>query len=107
MTIWFAFVAQDSVRKVSSPLSIFLGRFSSSFSRLLKKPLQGGQTVSIDEMTGIQALERAAPSLPMKPGHVERREFEHIRHGTKALIAALIAAFDVRRCFRQGHRHHR
>src|ERR1700722_19961704 len=52
---------------------------------------QGAQTVSIDEMTGIQALERAAPSLPMKPGHVERREFEYIRHGTKALIAA----FDV------------
>lgn len=49
------------------------------------------RTVSIDEMTGIQALERAAPSLPMQPGHVERREFEYIRHGTKALIAA----FDV------------
>jgi hypothetical protein len=30
------------------------------------------QTVSIDEMTGIQALEWAAPGLPMKPGHVER-----------------------------------
>jgi len=52
---------------------------------------QGVQTVSIDEMTGIQALERAAKSLPMKPGHVERREFEYIRHGTKALIGA----FDV------------
>jgi transposase len=52
---------------------------------------QGVQTVSIDEMTGIQALERAAKSLPMKPGHVERREFECVRHGTKALIAA----FDV------------
>jgi DDE superfamily endonuclease len=52
---------------------------------------RGGQTVSIDEMTGIQALERAAKSLPMKPGHVERREFEYVRHGTKALIAA----FDV------------
>jgi hypothetical protein len=52
---------------------------------------QGGQTVSIDEMTGIQALERAAKSLSMTPGHVERREFEYIRHGTKALIAA----FDV------------
>jgi transposase len=52
---------------------------------------QGVQTVSVDEMTGIQALERAAKSLPMKPGRVERREFEYIRHGTKALIAA----FDV------------
>jgi hypothetical protein len=39
---------------------------------------QGVQTVSIDEMTGIQALERDAPSLPMKPGHAERREFEYI-----------------------------
>ena len=49
------------------------------------------RTVSIDEMTGIQALERAAPSLPMRPGKVERREFEYVRHGTQTLIAA----FDV------------
>jgi transposase len=49
------------------------------------------RTVSIDEMTGIQALERAAASLPMKPGKVERREFEYVRHGTQTLIAA----FDV------------
>jgi len=49
------------------------------------------RTVSIDEMTGIQALERAASSLPMKPGKVERREFEYIRHGTQTLIAS----FDV------------
>ena len=42
-------------------------------------------------MTGIQALERAAPPLPMKPGHVERREFEYVRHGTQCLIAA----FDI------------
>jgi hypothetical protein len=48
-------------------------------------------TVSIDEMTGVQALERTAPSLPMLPGKVERREFEYIRHGTQTLIAA----FDV------------
>jgi hypothetical protein len=40
-------------------------------------------------MTGTQALERAAASLPMKPGKVERREFEYIRHGTQTLIAAL------------------
>ena len=47
--------------------------------------------MSVDEMTGIQALERIAPSLPIKPGKVERREFEYVRHGTQALIAA----FDV------------
>jgi transposase len=49
------------------------------------------RTVSIDEMTGIQALERIAPGLPMVPGKVERREFEYRRHGTQTLIAA----FDV------------
>jgi len=48
-------------------------------------------TVSLDEMTGIQALERRAPNLPMRPGAVERREFEYVRHGTRTLIAG----FDV------------
>ena len=64
------------------------------------------RTVSIDEMTGIQALERAAASLPMKPGKVERREFEYIRHGTQTLIAS----FDVVTGEVQGtvgHRFHR
>lgn len=48
---------------------------------------QGAHVVSTDEMTGIQALERAAPTLPMRPGRVERREFEYVRHGTQCLIA--------------------
>ena len=42
-------------------------------------------------MTGIQALERQAPDLPMRPGKRERKEFEYIRHGTQTLIAS----FDV------------
>jgi transposase len=50
------------------------------------------RTVSVDEMTGIQALERIAPALPMQPGKVERREFEYVRHGTQALIAYLDVA---------------
>jgi hypothetical protein len=53
--------------------------------------LAGVRTVSLDEMTGIQALERSAPTLPMGPGAVERREFEYVRHGTQTLIAG----FDV------------
>ena len=48
---------------------------------------QGGHVMSTDEQTGIQALERAAPTLPMKPGLVERPEYEYIRHGTQCLIA--------------------
>lgn len=43
-------------------------------------------TVSVDEMTGVQALERAAPTLPMQRGRCERREFEYLRHGTQTLI---------------------
>src|SRR5262245_40196532 len=38
-------------------------------------------------MTGIQALERIAPTKPMTPGREERREFEYERHGTQCLIA--------------------
>lgn len=51
----------------------------------------GVHIVSTDEMTGIQALERIAPTHPMQPGQVERREFEYVRHGTQSLIAN----FDV------------
>jgi putative transposase len=42
--------------------------------------------MSTDELTGVQALERQHPGLPMAPGKVERREFEYIRHGTRSLI---------------------
>lgn len=48
---------------------------------------QGVHVVSTDEMTGIQALERAHPTQPMRIGRVERREFEYVRHGTLSLIA--------------------
>jgi len=42
--------------------------------------------VSTDELTGVQALERKHPDLPLAPGKVQRREFEYIRHGTRAFI---------------------
>ena len=48
---------------------------------------QGDYTMSVDEMTGIQALERKHPTKPMRPGLVERPEFEYERHGTLTLIA--------------------
>jgi len=47
----------------------------------------GIHVVSTDEKSGIQALERAAPTLPMRPGQVERQEFAYNRHGTQCLIA--------------------
>jgi len=47
----------------------------------------GERVLSTDEMTGIQALERTHPTLPMGPGRPERREFEYERHGTQTLTA--------------------
>jgi hypothetical protein len=52
---------------------------------------QGERIISNDELTGVQALERKPPGLPLRPGKVERREFEYIRHGTLAFIVN----FDV------------
>jgi transposase-like protein len=53
---------------------------------------RGELTFSVDEMTGIQALERIAPDHPMKPGQPVRREFEYERHGTLSLLAGLEVA---------------
>jgi len=44
--------------------------------------------MNIDELTGVQALERKHPGLPMAPGKVERIEFEYIRHGTCSFIVS-------------------
>jgi transposase len=52
---------------------------------------KGEHTVSVDEMTGIQALERIAPSKPMASGKPQRLEYEYRRHGTLCLIGN----FDV------------
>ena len=49
---------------------------------------QGERVLSTDELTGVQALERKHPPLPMVPGKVERREFEYVRHGTSAFIVS-------------------
>jgi hypothetical protein len=50
---------------------------------------QGVHVVSTDEKTGIQALERLHPDLPLGPGRVQRREYEYRRHGTLCLTANL------------------
>ena len=47
--------------------------------------------MSVDENTGLQALERRYLSNPVRPGPVERIEFEYRRHGNLWLIAN----FDV------------
>lgn len=46
----------------------------------------GERVISTDELTGGQALERTHPGLPLASGRVERREFEHLRHGTTTFV---------------------
>jgi hypothetical protein len=52
----------------------------------------GTHVMSTDEKTGMQALERIHETKPVRPGLVERIEFEYNRHGTLALIANLDVA---------------
>jgi DDE superfamily endonuclease len=67
-------------------------RVCATYAQAIEGYARGEHTVSIDEMTAIQALERAAPTKSVRPGLVERREFEYIRHGTQTLIANLEVA---------------
>jgi hypothetical protein len=43
----------------------------------------------VDEKPQIQALQRTAPTLPVRPGQPERQTFDYVRHGTTTLFAAL------------------
>jgi len=56
------------------------------YQQALERHAQGERTVCTDELTGVQALERVEPDLPMQPGKVVRQEFEYIRHGTASFI---------------------
>ncbi|SCK55397.1 Transposase [Variovorax sp. HW608] len=56
---------------------------------LYRRAPKGSVVLSIDEKTGIQAIERKHADREPRPGRARRREFEYIRHGTQALIAAL------------------
>ena len=49
-------------------------------------------TVSVDEMTGIQALEHKYPDKGVAPGQPAKQEFEYIRHGTTTLIGFMEVA---------------
>jgi transposase len=69
---------------------VFQERVEAVCSTYLEAPAldkdQRMHTISTDEMTGLQALERTAPSQPMTYGKPERIEFEYTRHGTLTLI---------------------
>jgi len=59
----------------------------------------------VDEKTSIQALDRTQPSLPMRPGQVERRTHDYKRNGVTDLFAALnVATGQVIHQTRPQHR---
>jgi transposase len=52
-------------------------------------PPERALVLCVDEKSQIQALDRAQPLLPMRPGQIERRTHDYERHGTTTLFAAL------------------
>ena len=59
---------------------------------LYLNPPDKAVVLCVDEKPQTQALERAAPVLPLRPGVPEKRSHDYIRHGTTSLFAALEAA---------------
>jgi transposase len=59
---------------------------------LYMEPPEKAVVLSIDEKSQIQALDRTAPILPLRPGLPEKAAHDYIRHGTTTLFAALEVA---------------
>jgi transposase len=69
-------------------------------------PPDNAIVLCVDEKSQIQALDRAAPVLPLQPGLAERRSHDYVRHGTTTLFAALeIATGKVTAACQPRHRH--
>ena len=72
---------------------------------LYHHPPQNAVVLCVDEKSGIQALDRSQPVLPMMPGVPERRSHDYGRHGTTDLFAAFNIADGT--VISQLRRHHR
>jgi hypothetical protein len=62
-------------------------------------PPEKAVVLCVDEKPQIQALERTAPNLPVRPGHPAAATFDYVRHGTREFLAFLkqVAAAYPRR----------
>ena len=72
---------------------------------LYHNPPERAVVLCVDEKSGIQALDRSQPVLPMMPGMPERRTHDYVRHGTTSLFAAFNIADGTVIC--ALHRRHR
>lgn len=102
--VWKAFALQphrsDTFKLSKDPLFIEKVR---DIVGLYLNPPDRALVLCVDEKSQIQALDRTAPLLPMRPGQVERRTPDYVRYGTTSLFAALNAKTGavVGRCFRR------
>src|SRR5207302_9321696 len=73
---------------------------------LYRDPPEKAVVLCVDEKSQIQALDRTAPILPLRPGLTERRTHDYVRHGTTTLFAALeVATGKVLDACYPRHRH--
>lgn len=73
---------------------------------LYLNPPDNAVVVCVDEKTQVQALDRTAPILPMRPGLPEKATHDYVRHGTTSLFAALeVATGKVTDACYQRHTH--
>ena len=59
---------------------------------LYHNPPQKAVVLCVDEKSQVQALDRTAPILPLRPGIPEKQTHDYVRHGTTTLFAALEVA---------------
>lgn len=102
--IWKAFALQphrtETFKLSKDPLFIEKVR---DIVGLYLHPPDRALVLCVDEKSQIQALDRTAPLLPLRPGQPERRTHDYVRHGTTSLFAAL----DVKAGTVIGHCHAR
>ena len=88
--IWRAFALQphrsETFKLSTDPLFIEKVR---DIVGLYLNPPDRALVLCVDEKSQIQALDRSQPLLPMRPGQIERRTHDYVRHGTTSLFAAL------------------
>jgi transposase len=104
--IWRAFSLQphrsETFKLSKDPLFIEKVR---DVAGIYLNPPDRALVLCVDEKSQIQALDRTQPTLPMRPGQIERRTHDYTRYGTTSLFAAL----DVKtgRVIGECHRRHR
>lgn len=88
--IWKAFALQphrtETFKLSKDPL--FIEKVRDIVGLYLHPPARA-LVLCVDEKSQMQALDRTAPLLPLRPGQVERRTHDYVRHGTTTLFAAL------------------